>query len=297
MVSFLTPFWSGADMMRRHLQSVRRFHPDAPILVSKRGGDAGLMSELRGDFGIEYWIEDCGYTDAYLRLLQRCPTQLACVLDHDTILLSSLDPFVERLQGGSCDLVGVEERIRLPRGFEGLSPDEQGWLRFSPGDVASNFLMFDWQAFKRKWGLRGVFGRPRAGARHFDFDYGIGQRLERHHYLQPFHVERYGIGTLLRDGERDVVWHQWYGSYRTRMDTFQTLHDVVQAGERTFLDDFPRLQFDGARPAWGATLDLEVELEAGARRPGSSAAAALRRYAGAHLRSWSARLKVGSERL
>lgn len=297
MVSFLTPFWSGGDMMRRHLESVRRFHPSAPILVSKRGGDAALMSALREDFAIDYWMEDCGYTDAYLRLLQRCRTRFACVLDHDAILLDSLDPFVARLQRGECDLVGVEERIRLPPGLEDLSGDDHGWLRFSPGDVASNFLMFDWQAFKRTWGLCGVFGRPRAGARHFDFDYGIGQRLERHHYLRPFHVERYGIGTLLRDGRRDVVWHQWYGSYRTRLDESSAmLRDLVEEGERRFLVDFPRLRFDGARPAWGAERDVDSERETLGVSPRPNAAAALRRLAGGHLRAWSARLKVRSER-
>jgi hypothetical protein len=296
MVSFLTPFWSGADMMRRQLEALRRFHRDAPVLVSKRGGDAALMAALRDDFAIEYWMEDCSYTDAYLRLLQRCRTRYACVLDHDAVLLDSIDPLVERLRRGDCDLVGVEERIRLPVELEELSPGDRGWLRFSPGDVASNFLLFDWQSFQRRWGLRGVFGRPRAGARHFDFDYGVGQRLERHHYLRPFHVARYGIGTLLRDGERDVVWHQWYGSYRTRLDeSSATLRDLVAQGERAFLDDFPRLRFDGARPAWGAERDIDGEREM-SERAGVNTAAALRRYAGAHLRSWSARLKVRSER-
>ena len=39
----------------------------------------------------------------------------------------------------------------------------------------------------------------------------------RHHYLQPFHAPRYGLGNLLKDGDAPVAWHQWYGSYRTRL--------------------------------------------------------------------------------
>ncbi len=107
MVSFLTPFWSGRDLMRIHLRSVRHFHPHAPILVSKRGGDAAMMAEFDREFGVEYWIEECGYTDAYLRLLQRCRTRFACFIDHDAVLLAGVDALVARISGGECDLVGI----------------------------------------------------------------------------------------------------------------------------------------------------------------------------------------------
>ena len=113
-LSFLTPYWSGSEMMRIHLASLRRFYPAAPILVSKRGGDDGEMEAWRREFGIDYQLEECGYTDAYLRLLQRCKTQYVCVLDHDTVLLSGLEPLLQGLRDRRYDLVGIEERIRLP---------------------------------------------------------------------------------------------------------------------------------------------------------------------------------------
>ena len=163
-VSFLTPYWSGAEMMRIHLASLRRFHPDAPILVSKRGGDDGEMAAWRREFGVDYQLEDCGYTDAYLRLLQRCQTQYACMLDHDTVLLSGLDSLLDGLREGRYDLVGIEERIRLPEhvGFDPW-PESNGWLRFAPGCTASNFLIFDWRAFESRWGLRGILGHAARG--------------------------------------------------------------------------------------------------------------------------------------
>jgi hypothetical protein len=260
-VSFLTPYWSGSEMMRLHLASLRQFHPDAPILISKRGGDDGEMEEWRRQFGIDYQLEDCGYTDAYLRLLQRCQTRYACILDHDTVLLSGLDSLLDGLTEGRYDLVGIEERIRLPEyvGHEPW-PESNGWLRFAPGCTASNFLIFDWRAFQSRWGLKGIWGERPTGTRHFDFDYGIGQRLPRHHYLLPFHVRKYGIGNLLKDGDRPVVWHQWYGSYRTRLaDEGAEVFAVAAAGERAFIADYPNLALTDPSPAWGPGRDIAAE--------------------------------------
>lgn len=304
-VSFLTPYWSGAEMMRAHLASLRRFHPDAPILISKRGGDDEEMDTYRRQFGIRYWLEDCGYTDAYLRLLQRCPTQYACILDHDTVLLSSLNGLVAGVTERRWDLVGIEERIRLP-GHVGVDPwpASNGWLRFAPGCTASNFLIFDWRAFESRWGLGGILGEPSSGARHFDFDYGIGQRLPRHHYLLPFHVRRYGIGNLLKDGDSPVLWHQWYGSYRTRLaGSERDVYALAEAGERAFIADYPKLAFVDPSPAWGPERDVEAEqreIISSRRResggPVSRAVQRLRRRVSHGLRAFAAHVFVGWER-
>lgn len=298
MVTFLTPYWSGAEMMRIHLRSLRRFHPAAPILVSKRGGGRDEMEEYRREFGIEYWLEECSYTDAYLRLLERCPTRIACFIDHDAVLLSSLNGLIAGLAEGRYDLVGIEERIRLPEDVTWSS--NNGWLRFAPGQTASNFLLFDWQAFKSQWGLRGVFGRPTPGARHFDFDYGIGQRLRTHRYLRPFHAPRYGIGNLLKDDRDPVLWHQWYGSYRTRLGAIDddAVWALAEAGEKAFLDDYPNLELGSVTPAWGPDRDVAAEqrrLIGDAPSP-PDRRAELRRAAGRHWRALKARAVVGFER-
>lgn len=299
-ISFLTPYWSGAEMMRLHLASIRAFHPRAPILISRRG-DGAEMEHLDREFGVRYWIEDCGYTDAYLRLLQRCQTRFACIIDHDAVLLSSIEPLVARIADGTADLVGVEERIRVPDsmalGAEALAnaaagPWPGGWLRYAPGCTASNFLIFDWKSFSTRWGLRGIFGTPIAGASHFDFDYGIGQRLARHHYLKPFHAARYGLGNLLKDGDRAVAWHQWYGSFRTRLNTpaGDQLQAIVAAGEEAFMRDYPNLNLAAVSPAWGP----DCAAPPAALSPGLAQRA--RRHAGYEWRALAARVVVALER-
>jgi hypothetical protein len=298
MVTFLTPYWSGSEMMRIHLLSLRRFHPSAPILVSKRGGGRDELEALRREFGIEYWLEECSYTDAYLRLLERCPTAIACFIDHDAVLLSGLNGLIAGLAEGRYDLVGIEERIRLPETVQAAWGSNNGWLRFAPGQTASNFLLFDWHAFRSQWGLRGVFGQPTPGARHFDFDYGIGQRLRAHRYLRPFHASRYGMGNLLKDDGEPVLWHQWYGSYRTRLGANDVAERAIaEAGEKAFIVDYPNLEFGSVTPAWGPDCDVAAEqqrLIADTAPPDGGAR--LRRAAGRHWRALKAKAVVGFER-
>lgn len=272
-ISFLTPYWSGREMMRIHLASIRRFYPAAPILVSKRGGDQEEMERHERDFGIRYWIEGCSYVDAYLRLLQRCDTDYACILDHDVILLCGLDRLLDGIARGQYDLVGIEERLRAPVGMDSiwLSPPSNGWMRFAPGCTASNFILFHWRGFEARWGLRGVVGTRGRDSKDYEFDYGIGQKLPRHKYLLPFHTQKYGLGNLLKDGNTAVLWHQWYGSYRTRLvpgasyPDESAMYPGVEAGERAFIADYPRLDFSGLVPAWGPECDIPAEQRAFAR--------------------------------
>ena len=52
-LSFVTPYWSGAEMMRVHLASIRTFYPDSPILVSKRGDGQAEMEVHRAESSVD----------------------------------------------------------------------------------------------------------------------------------------------------------------------------------------------------------------------------------------------------
>ncbi len=271
-ISFVTPYWSGREMMRIHLESIHRYYPAAPVLISKRGGGLEEMEAYRRDFRVQYWLEECEFPDAYIRLLQRCQSEYVCILDHDAVLLASLDPYLKGLAQGQYDLVGVEERIRMPDSiWKSQWPEAGGWLRFAPGCTAANFIMFNLRAFKTRWGLRGVWGKRPHGTLHYEFDYGIGQKLTRQHLLLPFHARRYGMGNLLSDDGKPVLWHQWYGSYRTRLldsarepgnssePDDRVVYDVVEKGELAFVADYPALDFSDLTPAWGPDRDIRAE--------------------------------------
>ena len=266
-LSFVTPYWSGREMMRVHLSSIRAFHPASPILVSKRGGGREEMDAHRAEFGIQYWLEEYSYVDALLRLLTRVDTKYVCIIEHDTALLSSLDPLLAELQAGRWNLVGMEERVRDSPHTASALPSTNGWWRFAPRQIAGPVMLFDWFEFRQRWGLSGVRGRRSHGAWEYEYDYGIGQKLTGHKYLLPFHTPKYGIGTVLKNGETAVLWHQWYGSYRTRFGPTASLHDRVtdnviayaRQGEEAFLADYPNLDLSVLWPAWGPDCDIEAE--------------------------------------
>lgn len=251
-------------MMRIHLHSIREFHPEAPILISKRGGNAEEMERYRAEFRVRYWLEDCDYIGSLLRLFQRCETQYVCALDHDTVLLSSIAPLIQEIHEDRFDLVGVEERIReLPEsGDSQASYNGKGWLRFAPGQVASNFILFNLRSFRRRWGLAGVKGKRIFDCKDYEYDYGIGQRLRRHKYLRPYGTKKYGLGNLLMDGEQPILWHQWYGAHSERLastDDVSTIAKMIQRGESRFIADYPNLDFSDLSPAWAPGCDVESE--------------------------------------
>lgn len=258
LITFLTPYWTGREMMHIHLRSIRQFYPTAPILISKTGGGLEEMEAYRVEFRTQYWLEDCNFTDAMLRLFSRCKTEYVCFIHHDAVLLSTLDPLLKGLIEGSYDIVGIEDRIR--------EPGRNDWLRFAPGYMDSSFMMLNWRDFLRTWGLRGIRWKEMPGIWHREYHYGISQKLRRHYYLQPFHVSGYGLANLLRDAETPVLWHQWYGSHQKRLDPehegielgVRELIPVVQQGESAFVRDYPNLDLSDLLPAWGPECDIQA---------------------------------------
>ena len=310
-LTFLTPYWSGRDMMRIHLSSSRAFYPAAPILVSKRGGERDEMEAHRKEYGVRYWLEDCEYPQALLRLLNRCETEYVCVVEHDTALLSSLDTLLAGLHEGRWDLVGMEERVRDSVAASAAAPSVNGWWRFAPGQVAGPLMMFNWREFERRWGLAGVRGRRSYGAREHEYDHGIGQKLVRHKYLRPFYTRRYGCGTVLKDGDAPILWHQWYGAYRARFivstqvgpgsssDPIDALEALARKGESAFLADYPALDFSTLTPAWAPGHDVSQEQRvADAEHPGllDSTAARVRSWRKRGVRDVAGRLLVHADR-
>src|SRR5262249_4919199 len=160
---------------------------------------------------------------------------------------------------GEYGLVGIEERIREPESIDWrrIAPQYNGWMRFAPGYTDATFLIFDVKKFLARYGLRGVRGRRVRGNWDFEYDYGICQRLPRHKYLRPYHTAKYAIANLIKDDDRPILYHQWYGSHRERLSHpsasawipgLDETVALVERGEAAFVADYPNLDFADTTP-------------------------------------------------
>jgi hypothetical protein len=204
-------------------------------------------------------------------LLDRCRTEYVCIIEHDTVLLSGLGSLIDGVREGRWDVVGMEERVRDNPRIAAAAPSTNGWWRFAPGQMSGPMLLFNWRAFKSRWGLAGVRGHRTYGTWEYEYDHGIGQKLTRHKYLLPFHTTKYGMGNVLTDGDMPVLFHQWYGAYRTRLAgptadrhvfrpaELAALEKLAREGEAAFLADYPDLHLSSMTPAWGPGWDIASE--------------------------------------
>ena len=246
-ISFLTPFLNGNDMMRIHLSSIRKYFPDSPILIMSMHNDG--MDDFKKEFNIEYWVDPGKwYVDAMKDLYEKCKTDLICISDHDIVLLDDIHYLIDGV-GKEWDLVGIEERIHHPWA--------DTWMRYAPGYMDMTFMIFNLKEFKDKFGIDKIkFDGDDDGHTTHEYHYGICQRLSRHKYLLPYHTEKYGMGNLIKDGDKNILWHQWYGSYRVRPITAESdrvYHfggkGYLEKAEAEFLKDYPNLELN-LRPAY-----------------------------------------------
>ena len=251
-LSFVTPYWSGAEMMRVHLASIRNVLPG----LAHPRIEAGRRADGDGGYQLEFGVQ---YLARGIRLRGRTSSTPGTVRNRVRVRRRTrygvaIEPRQSAggARDGRWDLVGMEERVRDSPTAAAALPSTNGWWRFAPGQVAGPLLMFNWREFRRRWGMSGVRGRRSYGAWEYEYDHGIGQKLTRHKYLLPFHTTRYGMGNLLKDGDAAVLWHQWYGSYRTRFDGQRRgrrsatgrscrARGARQEGEAAFLADYPDL--------------------------------------------------------
>lgn len=251
-ITFLTPYLNGEDMMKIHLSSIRKYFPNSPILISKSGGHEDEMLRHKEEFGIQYWMDEKFYVESMNALYTRVETDLVCICDHDFVLLDDISYLIDGV-GEDYDIVGIEERIHHPWA--------DTWMRHAPGYMDMTFMIFNLKDFVSKYGYDGIRIDKKKedlpGHTTHEYHYGLCEKLPRHKYLRPYHTEKYGMGNLLKDGDKNIGWHQWYGSYRIRPITAESdrvFHfggkEYLRGAEEAFLADYPNIDITNIRSAF-----------------------------------------------
>lgn len=245
-ISFLTPYLSGLKWLELHISSIKKFHPDSEIIISAVNDEGANIAKKHGAL---YLNERLEFIPAAESLFSKAKNDVIVFSNHDTVLFSNINYLAEKLN--DFDLIGIEERIKWP--------DREGWFRYAPGYMDLTLMMFSRTNAKSKMPTWPKFSpsNPKAQNRNHELHYGLCEALPKHYYLKPFGVKKYGIGNLIRDGSENILWHQWFGSWKKRggfMDKskpeanpYKTLKEQSRAEQR-FFDDYPKLDLDKAKP-------------------------------------------------
>ena len=247
MISFITPFLSGKRMLETHLSSIREFHPNDEILISAMD-DSG--KDISAKYNAVYSIDNLDYYNAVWSMVDKASNDTLLICDHDTVFFNNVQYLADKLS--NYDLISIEERIR--------NPYTNTWERFAPGYADMSFFMVSNSNVKSKvpeWPGYPPFDFNKPDNQNMEPHYGLCDALSKHYYLKPFHIDKYKLGNLIRDGNKEICWHQWFGSYDKRgtffsdkpgaMTPYDTLQDLIDT-ENLFLDDYPNIEFSEAKP-------------------------------------------------
>lgn len=197
-ITFLITYFAHPELMKICLDSIRKHHPDDPIIVSRQVEDAPI------DFGdakvIEHDMRKAMWAEVAQGLMRECETDVAVFVEHDAFILRNIQDMIDKI-GDEYDLIGPEEVMHI---------------RNSPGMMCQNFFIINVKKMK-EIGLDKVWVRdvPKLKelhpGRNVESGHGISQSFEKKLFL-PVIESGYAFGTYYGD----VAHHLWFGSYKKR---------------------------------------------------------------------------------
>lgn len=198
--TFLITYYAHPELLAICLDSIKKFHPDDKIIVSQQVEP--LFDPTVLDMGYRYELHDMKSTQwaaVATNLMMICQTKYAVFMEHDVLLLKSLNPLIEEVKTGKHDLIG---------------PEEVCAIRNSPGMIAQNFFIINVDKMKEE-GLSKIWVRNadelKKTCKNIESGYGITQTLSNHKFMK-MKESGYGHGTFYDD----YTHHLWYGSYKKR---------------------------------------------------------------------------------
>lgn len=248
-ISFVTPYLSGTTWLEFHLASIRKYHPDAEIIISAPDNSAkNIVEKYKG----RYFDNNREYFQAIAFLFEAAANDIILLSDCDTVLFSNVDYLAAKLT--EFDLVGIEERIK--------HAIKDRWFRYAPSYTDLTFVIFSKANARARiptWPKFPEYDFNNRNLLNQEDHYRFCELMSKHYYLRPYTTTKYGVGNLIKDGERNILWHQWFGSWekrpnfiseREREDSpYRNMAELI-AAEQRFLNDYPQLDFSSVKQAF-----------------------------------------------
>jgi len=230
--TFLCTYYAQPEFLKICLDSIRKYYPTEPIIVSQEENDPVIDrpdNNIVAPYNIRripHTMKHGGYTwlDVAKNLAKECKTNIAVYIEHDAFLLRNINDMLDKIRSGEYDAVGVEEVIPSP-----------GLNRNSPGMMNQNFFIINMKKMK-EIGLdkmRLDQSKIKTPIKNMELGYGISQSLEKKLFL-PVKDSGYACGTFYGN----IVHHFWYGSYPKRNIEYDNINRlwIEEEAERLIKD-------------------------------------------------------------
>jgi hypothetical protein len=248
-LTFCIAHFNAPQFLDATLHSIRRFHPDARIIVADASSEWREYLAAKSVCGrhrteLHPLVTRHRHTGLLNYMFRQVRSRVAIYLDQDCLLLDSLDPLVQQIQSGKV-LVGPRDEFRFTQpDFCAHFPRLAGQLlRDRPEFVHASLMVMDTPRV-RQWSSKPFIWRAEWGKHPLERYYGLTELVRRN---QPDGVLMlggkhtcYGFGQAYLFNDRPLAYHQWYsGQVHGRTDKVDGNDpDWLRAEMKRFLDDY-----------------------------------------------------------
>jgi hypothetical protein len=248
-LTFCIAHFNAPDFLEATLHSIRRFHPDARVIVADASSEwrqyvAAKSVCRRHRAELHPLATRHRHTGLLNYMFRQVRSRVAIYLDQDCVLLDSLDPLVQRIQAGKV-LTGPRDEFRFTQpDFCARFPKLAGQLlRNRPEFVHASLMVMDAPRIRR-WSAKPFNWRAEWGKHPLERYYGMTELVRRNQpdgvlMLDGKHTG-YGFGQIYIFNDRPLAYHQWYSGqvYGQTGKVDGNDPDWLRAEMKRFLDDY-----------------------------------------------------------
>jgi hypothetical protein len=218
-ITFCIAHFNSPEFLDVALHSVRRFHPEARIIVADASSvwrEFLAAKEVCVRYGAELHplAGKHRHTGLLNYMFRQIQSRVGIFLDQDCVLLASLDPVIRLVESGKILIGPRDEFFTTHPNLCERYPQMTGQaFRTRPEFVHASFMVMD--VFRiRTWSKRPFHWKNKWGAHPLERYYGISQlvRLKQPdaiHFLDSYHTG-YGLGMVYVHLGQPLAYHNWY---------------------------------------------------------------------------------------
>jgi hypothetical protein len=249
-LTFCIAHFNSPEFLDATLHSVRRFHPDARVIVSDASSEwdqyAAAKSVCRRHRAeMHPWAARHRHTRLLNYMFRQVRSRVAIFLDQDCVLLSSLDPLIHMIGTGKVLIGPRDEFLATHAGFCARYPNAAGHsFRTRPEFIHASLMVVDAPRV-RLWSAKPLVWRDEWGKHPLERYYGLTELVRRNQSdgvlpLDSAH-SGYGLGHVYFFDGSPVAYHQWYsGQIFGRAGKMDSLYDAdwLRDEMKRFLGDY-----------------------------------------------------------